>query len=70
MREISQKFIVQASQTCEIMFSDRCSERFKELVQRLYNANPSSVYIWTPRTIDFGTFLVPSITVIKFDFDF
>ena len=28
------------------------------------------VYLWTPRTIDCGVLLVPSLDVVKFDFDF
>lgn len=70
LREAAQKFGMQPSQACEILFSERFSERFREFVQRLLNANPSSVYIWTPRTISCGTLLVPSLAVIKFDFDF
>jgi hypothetical protein len=54
----------------EIAFSERRSERFKRFLQRLRDANPSSVHVWTPRTIDCGTLVVPSLDVIKFDFDF
>lgn len=39
-------------------------------LQRLRDANPSPVYIWTEHTIDCGALLVPSISAIKFDFDF
>lgn len=70
MRESAQKFDAQPTQTCEILFSERCSERFKGFVQRLHDANPSSVYIWTPRTIACGALLVPSLASVKFDFDF
>lgn len=70
MREASQKFGAQIPQTYEILFSERCSERFKGFVQRLSDSNPSSIYVWTPRTIVCGALLVPSLAEIKFDFDF
>ncbi|NEV64841.1 hypothetical protein [Thiorhodococcus minor] len=70
IREASQKFHAQATQACEIPFSERCSERFKGFVQRLHGANHSSVYVWTPRTIDCGILLVPSLAAVKFTFDF
>ena len=34
------------------------------------DVNPSSIYVWTPRTIDCGALLVTSLAEIKFDFDF
>lgn len=70
MREASQKFGAGSLQVCEILFSERCSEQFKGFVQRLHDANPSSVYIWTPRTLVCGALVVPSLAAIKFDFDF
>lgn len=70
MQETAQKSAAQVSQACEIPFSERCSERFKGFVRRLHDANPSSVYIWTPRTIICGALLVSSLDVVKFDFDF
>lgn len=70
MREAAQKFRAQAAQVCEIPFSERRSARFKGFVHRLQDANPSSVYVWTPRTISCGTFLVASLAVVRFDFDF
>lgn len=70
MREAAQKFRAQAAQVCEIPFSERCSARFKGFVHRLQEANPSSVYIWTPRTINCGTLIVASLPVVRFDFDF
>lgn len=54
----------------QIRFFDRTSERFGKLLQNLTAANPSSVYVWTPRTIDCGALLVPSLDAITFDFDF
>ncbi|MDB3935502.1 hypothetical protein N9383_02140, partial [Granulosicoccus sp.] len=51
-------------------FADRSSERFKNFVKRLNDANPFPVYLWSPRTIDCGALLVPSLNVISFDFEF
>lgn len=70
MREASQKFVGQPSLCCQIAFEERSSMRFSDFVSRLYGANPASVYIWTPRTITCGVFLVPSVSAIKYDFDF
>jgi hypothetical protein len=70
IREVGQKFSSLISQKCEIPFSERCSERFKDFLQRLDDANPSSIYIWTPRTINCGVLLVASLAVVRFDFDF
>lgn len=70
MRVAAQKADAKSSARCEIGFSDTRSERFRKFLQRLTDANPSSVYVWTPRTIDCGALLVPSLAAIKFDFDF
>jgi len=70
LQEAAKKFVEQPLRTCEILFSERCSEQFNEFVERLHNANPSPVQIWTPRTIDCGIFIVPSIAAIRFDFEF
>lgn len=66
----AQRADAQSSARCEIRFSDKSTERFRRFLQSLANANPSSVYVWTPRTIDCGVLLVPSLDAIKFDFDF
>lgn len=70
MRLNAQKFVDQVPTACEIMFADRSSERFKEFLRRLKDANPSLIYVWTPRTINCGALLVSSLELIKFDFDF
>ncbi len=70
MRMIAQRFDALPSAQCEIRFSDRNSERFNKFLQSLVTTNPSSVYVWTPRTRDCGALLVPSLDAIKFDFDF
>lgn len=70
MRMAAQRADAQSSARCEIRFSDRSSERFRKFLQSLTDANPSPVYVWTPRTIDCGALLVPSLDAIKFDFDF
>lgn len=70
MRLTAQKFVAQPFARYEIKFSDRSSERFRKFLQRLTDANPSSVYVWTEHTIDCGALLVASLAAIKFDFDF
>lgn len=70
MRTAAQGFLEKSTTQYEISFSDRSSERFKRFLQSLTDANPSSVYVWTPDTIDCGALLVPSLDAIRFDFDF
>lgn len=70
MRMAAQKYVAQPFARYEIKFSDRSSERFRKFLQRLTDANPSSVYVWTEHTIDCGALLVASLAAIKFDFDF
>lgn len=70
MRMAAQKSVAQPFARYEIQFSDRRSERFRKFLQRLTDANPSPVYVWTKHTIDCGALLVPSLAVINFDFDF
>jgi hypothetical protein len=70
MRVAAQKFITQPFARYEIKFSDKSSERFRKFLQRLTEANPSSVYVWTEHTIDCGALLVASLAAIRFDFDF
>jgi len=70
IREAARKFSVSDAASSEIAFVDRSSERFKQYIKRLHDANPSQVYVWTPRTIDCGVLLVPSLSAIDFDFDF
>jgi hypothetical protein len=70
IREGGVKFVEMATASSEIPFADLSSERFKSFVKRLNEVNPSPVYVWTPRTTDCGAFLLPSISAIRFDFDF
>lgn len=70
IRMAAQQLNSQPSVSCEVRFSDRSSERFKSFLQRLMDANPSSVYVWTPDTIDCGALMAPSLDAIRFDFDF
>jgi hypothetical protein len=53
----------------EIAGEERQSERLFWFFQRLRYTNPSPVYVWTPRTICCGTFLLPSIEAINTGFD-
>lgn len=70
LREAQQKFGALPMSFSEISFSERGSERFREFVRRLHDANPSPVYVWTQRTIDCGALLIPSLMAIRWDFDF
>lgn len=56
--------------TVEIPFSDRLSERFRDFVHRLRASNPSPVYVWIERANECGALLLPTITSVRFDFDF
>lgn len=70
LRAVAQKLNTQSAAHCEIRFSDKGSERFKRFLQNLADSNSSPIYVWTPRTIDCGTFLIPSLKEIRFDFEF
>lgn len=70
LQECSKKFLTNIPKIYEILFSEMYEDRFKAFIDRLNVANPSSVYVWTPNTIDCGVLLVKSISAIKFDFDF
>lgn len=70
IREALQKLDGQPVTSCEIPFAERKTDRFKRFIQRLIEANPSPVYVWTEHSIDCGLLLVPSLSEIKFDFDF
>lgn len=41
-----------------------------DVIQQLYDANNSPVFIWTPRTQYCGTLKIPSISAIKADFHY
>ncbi|HJU38245.1 MAG TPA: hypothetical protein VJ724_01635 [Tahibacter sp.] len=69
-RQVAQRFRSQQPTSVDMPFSERLSERFAKFVRRLYEANPCPVSIWTPRTIDCGVFVVPSILSVRFDFDY
>ena len=66
----AQARLTQPKEVCKIPFSERRSERFKRFLQRLHDANPSSIYLMTSRTMICGPLLVPSLGDVKFDFDF
>lgn len=70
LHKAAQKLAVQPTSVNEILFSEKNSERFMEFLQRLKRANPSSIYVITPRTDSCGALLVSSLNDIRFDFDF
>jgi len=49
-------------------FSDKRSDRFRDFVRNLHAANPSAVFLWTPRTRDCGVLQVSSISEVDFGF--
>lgn len=70
VRECARGFSGQAAACLEVPFAERMTERFRAFAQRLQAANASSIYVWTPRTIDCGALVVPTLMAIHFDFDF
>jgi len=70
LRQAAHRHSVEPTATCEISFSERTSDRFDGFLKRLTAANPLPVYVWTPRTIDCGAFIAPSLAAINFGFDF
>jgi hypothetical protein len=70
MREVSQGFINQPVTTCDVPFADKKSDRFKRFIHKLQSANSSAIYLWTEHSYDCGLLLIPSLSEIKFDFDF
>jgi hypothetical protein len=63
-------FLPLAEVTFEIPFSDRLSERFNAFIHDLHASNASPVYVWVEWTNECGVLMLPSITDIKFGFDF
>lgn len=53
-----------------IPFSDLTTDKFKLFVSALSTANPSAVFLWTPRANDCGLLSLPSITKVQFSFPF
>ena len=70
IRDAVNRNFVQAAASSKVLFSDRSSEQFRQYVEKLHDANPSTVYIWSPRTIDCGALLVPSLCSVSFNFEF
>ena len=56
--------------SCNIPFSDKNNDRFKQFLNKLISANSSPVFIWTPRTINCGILTIPDLSEIKMDFSF
>ena len=53
-----------------IMFEEKNSKEFSDFIGKLYSANSSNIYLWTPRTNHCGLFKVDSIKSINFEFPF
>ena len=70
IREAGKKFTLQVTACSEGLFSDLSSDRFSNFLTKLHQANPSPVYLWSPRTIDCGALVVPSLSSINFEFEF
>ena len=70
MRQSAQRFVDQPTVACEIPFSERSSERFKRFLQCLTYANPSPIYVVTPRADSCGVLLLSSLNEVRFDFVF
>lgn len=70
IQEAAKIFSAQDLTSSEIAFSEKYSERFQVFLEKLSRSNSSPVYIWTSRTNDCGAFLTPSLSEIKFYFDF
>lgn len=70
IRARAEGLIAEPAASTEVPFSDRMTERFRSFIQRLQAANPSSIQVWTPKTIDCGVIEVPSLAAVRFDFDF
>lgn len=68
--QASLKFDVQPVARYKVPFSEKLDDRFKEFIQKLSNANSSPLLVWTPRTIMCGTFRIPSLDKINWNFDF
>ena len=60
----------QPSWQCELRFSDKRSPRIGRLLQAIREHNPSSVYLWTPRSNDCGLLRPVPLSDVRFDFDF
>lgn len=63
-------FAGQPTAVVELPFEALTHPRFKAYVESLSLACSSPVYVWTPRTLDCGALLLPSLKAVHFDFDF
>jgi hypothetical protein len=54
----------------KIDFSEKESSRFAEFIHKLYQSNPSPVYIWTTLSNSCGLFEIGSILEFNFGFNF
>lgn len=70
MRMAAQRMDSKNCQPYKIKFSERNSPRFMSFLRGLKDANSSPIYLWTPRTIDCGSLLVPALEAIDFGFSF
>ncbi len=70
IRSRYRKYTGKPKRVSDTLFLALKTPRFAAFVDDLRQANPSPVYIVTAGTMDCGTFLVPSLGAIKWDFDF
>jgi hypothetical protein len=53
-----------------VNFSEKLNEKFKALIEKLHNANPSPIYIWLEDSNTQGLYKVCSLKSIDFSFPF
>jgi hypothetical protein len=70
LEQAARTFIDQPKSCQEIPFNKRTSSKFSDFIHSLTELNPSSVYLWTPRSEDCGSILLPSLKSVDFGFPF
>lgn len=69
-KSIKDKFLSSSVTVYEIPFTAKRGNVFKSYIQKLYEANPSPIHIWTPHTNECKKLLVSSLNEVDWDFDF
>lgn len=54
----------------EIPLSQKSDKRFKGFIERLTDANPASIYLWTEYATDCGALKLGSLSSVNFEFTF
>jgi hypothetical protein len=70
VRESASRIREAPSRCFEIGFDEKASARFLELIKKLHQLNPSSIYVWTTLSSYCGVLGLPSIMELNLGFEY